>query len=80
MAGLDLLTLEFQEEKMGTLTIKDLPENVELDRKAMQAVAGGSRWRGTAGSAGAAKPRAQGLVDFKTGVATPRAAAANKQA
>lgn len=67
---------------MGTLTIKDLPENVELDRKAMQAVAGGSRWRGTAGSASAsaAKPRAQGLVDFKTGVATPRAAAANKQA
>lgn len=31
---------------MATIVIKDLPENMELDRQAMQAISGGSRMRG----------------------------------
>lgn len=31
---------------MATIVIKDLPENLELDRQAMQAITGGSRMRG----------------------------------
>jgi hypothetical protein len=31
---------------MATIVIKDLPENVDLDREAMQAIAGGARLRG----------------------------------
>jgi hypothetical protein len=30
---------------MATIVIKDLPESTELDRKAMLAIAGGSRFR-----------------------------------
>lgn len=38
---------------MATIVIKDLPESTELDRQAMFAIVGGSRFRaGTAGSAG----------------------------
>ena len=31
---------------MATIVIKDLPENIELDRQAMQAITGGARMRG----------------------------------
>lgn len=37
---------------MATLVIKDLPENVELDREAMLAVVGGARTRGQPALAG----------------------------
>jgi hypothetical protein len=30
---------------MATIVIKDLPENMDLDRQAMQAIAGGARLR-----------------------------------
>jgi hypothetical protein len=41
---------------MATIVIKDLPESTELDRKAMLAIAGGSRFRaGGAGNAGVAR-------------------------
>jgi RecB family exonuclease len=69
MAGLGLLTLDLQEEKMAHITIKDLSENVELDRQAMQSIAGGSRWRGQAGAIGRTPARGQRIVDFKTGAA-----------
>jgi hypothetical protein len=80
MVGLGLLTLDFQEVKMAHITIKDLSENVELDRQAMQSIAGGSRWRGQGGAVGRAPARSQGIVDFKTGVASaaPRPAVPNK--
>lgn len=67
MAGLGLLTLDFQEEEMAKIIVRDLSENLELDRKAMQSIAGGSRVRAQ-GKAGAVAggPR---IVDFKTGVA-----------
>jgi hypothetical protein len=80
MVGLGLLTLDFQEVKMAHITIKDLSENVELDRQAMKSIAGGSRWRGQGGAVGRAPARSQGIVDFKTGVAgaAPRASAPHK--
>lgn len=31
---------------MATIVIKDLPENIDLDRQAMQAITGGARMRG----------------------------------
>lgn len=31
---------------MATIVIKDLPENMDLDRQAMQAITGGARLRG----------------------------------
>ncbi|MBD8533211.1 MULTISPECIES: hypothetical protein [unclassified Massilia] len=41
---------------MATIVIHDLPESSELDRQAMHAIAGGSRFR--SGGAGAALTRA----------------------
>lgn len=32
---------------MATIVIKDLPENMDLDREAMQAITGGARLRGS---------------------------------
>lgn len=32
---------------MATIVIKDLPENTDLDREAMQAITGGARLRGS---------------------------------
>jgi hypothetical protein len=69
MVGLGLLTQDFQEEKMAHITIKDLSENVELDRQAMQSIAGGSRWRGQGGAVGRMAVRGPRIVDFKTGAA-----------
>jgi hypothetical protein len=77
MAGLGLLTLDFQEEQMAHITIKDLSENVELDRQAMQSIAGGSRWRGQGGVVGRTPVRGQRIVDFKPGAA-PRQGTQNK--
>ena len=55
---------------MATITIKDLSENTDLDRKAMQAISGGSRARSHAGAlraAGTGPARPQRIVDFRTG-------------
>lgn len=35
---------------MATIVIKDLPENMDLDRQAMLAITGGARLRGRAAS------------------------------
>ena len=51
---------------MATIVIKDLPENMELDRQAMLAIAGGSRMRAGAGSARTAAPRIR-LFDLAPG-------------
>jgi hypothetical protein len=42
---------------MATIVIKDLPESTELDRKAMLAIAGGSRFRAGTKVGRAAVPR-----------------------
>jgi hypothetical protein len=67
MAGLLPIS---QEDTMATITIKDLSENTDLDRKAMQAISGGARFRSHAGSlraAGTAPARPERIVDFGTG-------------
>jgi hypothetical protein len=58
---------------MATIVIKDLSENVELDRKAMQAISGGARWRAQVRAVGIAPTRGSRIVDLRTG-ARPRAA------
>jgi hypothetical protein len=55
---------------MATITIKDLSENTDLDRKAMQSISGGARFRSRAGSlrpAGTTPARPERIVDFRTG-------------
>jgi hypothetical protein len=58
---------------MASITIKDLPENLDLDRKAMQSIMGGSRLGSSPGyrmrRAGAGPVHSPRIVDFKTGVA-----------
>jgi hypothetical protein len=56
---------------MARIIIKDLSENVDLDRKAMQAITGGSRLRSQVRAAGAAPASTPRIVDFRTG-AVPR--------
>ena len=53
-----------RENDMATITIKDLSGNTDLDRKAMQAISGGSRVRSRAGALQPAQP--QRIVDFRT--------------
>ena len=53
-----------QENDMATITIKDLSGNTDLDRKAMQAISGGSRARSHAGVLRPEQP--QRIVDFRT--------------
>jgi hypothetical protein len=74
MAGLHPLTLIMQEKIMATITIKDLSENLDLDRKAMQSIMGGARLgsglRSQVRRAGAGPAGSPRIVDFKTGVAS----------
>ena len=62
MAGLAFI---IEENDMATITIKDLSANTDLDRKAMQAISGGSRVRAHTGVLRPAQP--QRIVDFRTG-------------
>jgi hypothetical protein len=59
-----------QENDMATITIKDLSENTDLDRKAMQSISGGSRARSQAGVLQPSQP--QRIVDFRTKAKTIR--------
>ena len=69
MAGPGLVNVFIiQEEEMAKIVIRDLSENVELDRKAMQAIAGGSRYRSQAGAAVTQQARGKRIVDFRTGL------------
>jgi hypothetical protein len=58
---------------MASIVIKDLSDNLELDRKAMQAISGGSRLRSQVKAAGAVPASSPRIVDFKTRAA-PRSA------
>jgi len=59
---------------MATIVIKDLSDNLELDRKAMQAISGGARLRSQVRAAGTVPASSPKIVDFKTG-AVPRSTA-----
>jgi hypothetical protein len=63
---------------MATITIKDLSDNVDLDRKAMRDISGGARYRTAAAGPGAASTRGARIVDFRTGVTRTPAAGAQK--
>jgi hypothetical protein len=56
---------------MATIVIKDLTENTELDRKAMIAIAGGSRFRTGAAGVGRAAPQRVRLYDLSPGRKAP---------
>lgn len=68
MAGLAFV---FKETIMANIVIKDLSDNLALDRKAMQAISGGARLRSQVRAAGSAPASTPRIVDFKTG-AVPR--------
>jgi hypothetical protein len=57
---------------MASIVIKDLSENLDLDRKAMQAISGGSRLRSQVRATGTLAPSAPRIVDFRTGIAPRR--------
>jgi hypothetical protein len=61
---------------MATIVIKDLPESTELDRQAMLAISGGSRFR--AGATVARRPAVQRirLYDLSAGGAGKKPPAA----
>jgi hypothetical protein len=65
------LALVIQEENMA-IVIKDLSDNLDLDRKAMQAITGGSRLRSRVRAAGVAPVSTPRIVDFRTGPAPRR--------
>jgi hypothetical protein len=68
--------MDFRRSNMATITIKDLSENVDLDRKAMRDISGGARYRTSAGTPGAPISRGTRIVDFGTGVARTAGAGA----
>lgn len=49
---------------MTTIAIKDLPENVELDRQAMQAISGGARTGGRQNFPGRPMLQSARLIDY----------------
>ena len=52
---------------MALITIKDLPQGIELDRTAMQAIAGGARARGRQAYVDAAALQNMRIVDYPPG-------------
>lgn len=57
---------------MGIIVIKDLQENIELDRQAMLAISGGSRFRSGTGGARRDALRGHRLVNFAPKAAPKR--------
>lgn len=55
---------------MATIVIRDLQESTELDRQAMQAIAGGSRFRAAGAGALRQAPRRTRLYDLRPAGAT----------
>jgi hypothetical protein len=62
---------------MALITIKDLPQGVELDRTAMQAITGGARARGRQPYAESTTVRNVRVVDYPPGFV--RDVATNRQ-
>jgi hypothetical protein len=55
---------------MAILVIKDLPENVDLDRQAMAAITGGARVRGSQSSLGRTTFRSTRVMNYPTSFAS----------
>ena len=52
---------------MALITIRDLPQGIELDRTAMQAITGGARARGRQPYTGATTQAPLRIVDYPPG-------------
>lgn len=52
---------------MALITVKDLPQGIELDRSAMQAITGGARARGRQPYADVTALRNMRIVDYPPG-------------
>ena len=67
-AGMRRAALSFKENIMSSITIKDLPDSIELDREAMRTITGGARrGRGRPASPHRSLVRGSGLVATPTG-------------
>jgi len=64
---------------MALITIKDLPQSIELDRKAMLAIVGGARAGVWPTGLEAATPGSGRIVDYPPGFNRDRLTAANAQ-
>ena len=76
MAGLDHFHHGCEGGIMGIIVIKDLAENVELDRQAMLAISGGARFR--AGGGAVKREPARGMRIFDLARRAPAAAPRKK--
>lgn len=63
---------------MAKIVIKDLPDNIELDRAAMRAISGGARRRGSALLPAQTILRNTRIVDYPPGVNRTLPAAKNR--
>lgn len=52
---------------MATISIKDLPESVDLDRQAMLAISGGARVRGRSAPVARSLVRSTRIIDYPAG-------------
>ena len=64
---------------MSIIVIKDLPESVDLDRKAMVEIMGGARTRGRQTFIGSTIFRSARIVNYPTGFNPKPLANANRQ-
>ena len=55
---------------MSTISIKDLPDNVALDRQAMQAITGGARSGVSANFSGRTQPGSERVIVYPPGFAS----------
>lgn len=62
---------------MTTIVIKDLPENIDLDRQAMVAIMGGARTRGRPTFVGRTIFNSASIVNYPVGFRSKRLADAN---
>jgi hypothetical protein len=57
---------------MTTIVIKDLPENIELDRQAMIAITGGARTRGHQPGRARSILRSTGILNYPANAPSPQ--------
>ena len=53
---------------MSTITIKDLPDSMDLDRQAMSSITGGARLRGRQPLSGGTPARSDRIIDYPAGL------------
>lgn len=66
-AAMPRAALPFKEDIMSSITIKDLPDSIELDREAMRTITGGSRSGGRQAFPHRSLVRGSGLINAPSG-------------